>query len=75
MDLSVPPKHGQVAINHVSRNPQLCAESMPLEPADKPPRGAALVIGLRINDDFHFRCAIVSTTPQNFSALKRFMIV
>jgi len=53
VNLAVPPKHGQVTINNVSRHAQFSALSMPLEPPDKPPRGAPLMIGLRINNDFH----------------------
>lgn len=49
----MPPKHGQVAIGDISRHAQFCAESMPLEPADKPARGPALMLGRGINDNFH----------------------
>ena len=61
--LAVSPKHRQVTINYVPRHAQFCAESMPLEAADKAARGAALMFRRGVDNDFH--AASFSITAQN----------
>ncbi len=61
VNLAMAPKHSQVTINDISRHAQFGAESMALEPADKPARGAPLVLRLRVDDDFHFTCTSVTS--------------